>query len=446
MKIADSLLQKYNVEDAVLVVSSYPKRREKYSNGVCAVAGFTKNTLAALQNVAPDKKIIVLTMILEKEEIYEEDGMLIVRCFKRNHPLSYTRLFHYSRLFSRVPSAIVEFEFASFGDTITTGSLVFYLFSLWLLKKHIILVAHQIVFNLESLTGHIGLPKKSFIMACLNLLLLAYYRLLLLPTTTVVVLEDHLKERLQKITNPKKVMVIPHGVDTSLAVSKISKSKARTKLGFHKDEIVLLSFGYLTWYKGTDFLLHALGNVQSLQGKRIRLVLAGGKSFTQQQKPHYQRFIKKITRLAMGKSHITLTGFVNEEDIPLYFQSADVVLFPYRTFMSSSGPLSLALAFGKPLLISSHLAQLLKSSDAEESLKATGLKMADILFEMNKASLITQLEETLRPHQYKKLSKLSSLISEKRSFATLASSYLALLSRKEALRYHKGILALPTQN
>jgi len=39
-------------------------------------------------------------------------------------------------------------------------------------------------------------------------------------------------------------------------------------------------------------------------------------------------------------------------DIKYYFESADVVILPYRDFSAQSGPGNIALAFEKPLIVS----------------------------------------------------------------------------------------------
>jgi len=60
-------------------------------------------------------------------------------------------------------------------------------------------------------------------------------------------------------------------------------------------------------------------------------------------------------------------GFLDEKDLPVYFGAADLVVLPYRTFMSSSGPLSLAQAMGKPFILSEEAARVLKTQDFKES-------------------------------------------------------------------------------
>lgn len=428
MILSNKLLKKYNTPESLIVIASYPKKGEKYSQGVCATASFTKNTLESLKATQKGRPIIVLSIALKGwEEIYEENGMLIVRCFFRNKILSYQKAISYINRFNEVSNVLIEFEFSSFGDTIATSALSILIWILFFLGKRVTLVVHQVLLDLGELSGHIGIAPNRPLSKLLNLFLLIYYRIISFPVINIVVLEDKLKDRLSKFVNVKKIYVVPHGVDTTVD-KKITKTFARNKLKLDKDELIILSFGYVTWYKGTDFLVKALKKIRKINGKKLHLVIAGGESFTQQHKKHYQNFYRKVVREVKQVSRITLTGFINEKDIPLYFKACDLVVFPYRTFMSSSGPLATALAYGKPFIISSALKEILLSDDVQKSLIQAGLQSSDLTFNLIPERLQATLEKMTKARQMKKLTKLSQILKQKRSFKKLAPMYVQLLS------------------
>src|SRR3990167_2648871 len=56
----EKLIKNYNKPESLLVISSYPKKQETYSNGVCAVASFTKNTISSLKSIAHSSRLPVL--------------------------------------------------------------------------------------------------------------------------------------------------------------------------------------------------------------------------------------------------------------------------------------------------------------------------------------------------------------------------------------------------
>jgi glycosyltransferase involved in cell wall biosynthesis len=437
-------LKEFNKEDSILVISSFPRKKEKYSKGVCAVASFAKNTLLAIKKQNPNKKIVVLTMRLkEKEEIYKEDGMLIIRCFKRNSPFSYFNLVQNINKFKHIKNVLLEFEFSSFGDILSTGSLMLVIWLLSLFRKKLTIVVHQVLLDLKEIAGHIGVSEKSLKVKFLNFALRNYYKLITYPAKNIIVLENELKQRLQTLIPEEKIIVIPHGVDKQISTN-LSKAKSRLRLGYKNDEFVILYFGYLTWYKGVDFLIKSLQKHNKINDKKVKLIIAGGPSFTQKEKGHYKMFLKKTEKLIKNYSHIEITGFVPEEKIAEYFKSSDVVVFPYRRFMSSSGPFSLALSFGKPVLLSENLQKLLRSADVKEVLKKTCLLEKDLTFKFNEKALIEKLSNLQKINQQKKLIAFSNLLSEKRAFDTLAPIYIKTILQNYARIYNSRLLVSPT--
>lgn len=427
MKLNKDLLQLYNSPDTIIVVSSYPKKNETYSKGVCAVASFTKNTLESIKEQNPSKKIVVLTMILDKEEIYEEGNTLIIRCFSRNKPLSYFSLASYTKRFNLVKNVLVGFEFASFGDTLTTGLFSIFIWTLRFMGKRVTLVIHQVIFDISKLSGHIGVSVNSPLIGILNRFLMFYYKIITIPVDNIVVLEDNLKKRLSAFVKSDKIHVIPHGVHASIQNSSLTKQITRKELGIHKNEFVILYYGYMTWYKGVDFLVKAFKNMQTINNKNVRLILAGGPSFTQSRKKHYQNFYQKLNQSIKNIPHITLTGFISEEKIPSYFESSDLVVFPYRTFMSSSGSLATALSFEKPFLLSKNLGEILDSSDIVESLISAQVSKKELLFDLTEKSFVGAVTNAMNPIKYEKLQQLSILLKDKRSFKNLSLNYSDLL-------------------
>ena len=425
MKINREIIEKYNRQDSILVVSSYPECGVKYSGKVCAVGGFAKNTLFSLRKkyqVQGEKRnFVVLTVTTNgKQEVYEEKGVLVIRCITRNKPLSYLSFLGFLSKFSRIETVLAEFEFASFGGTLMTGLLPFLLGMLRIFGKKIVLVLHQVVFDLNQLTGHIGFRKNSLKLRFFQAGLKLFYQLMCLPAEKIIVLEKEFKNKLDKLVNPEKIAVIPHGVDDSLRL--INKNSARKKLGILKNEKVILYFGYLAWYKGVDKLLEIFNK------EGIKLIVAGGASFTQKKKPHYQQFLSRVGRLAEEKN-VQITGFLPEDKIGLYFCCADLVVLPYRTFMSSSGPLSLALSYKKPFIISRPMAKILETKDFQQSLKEAGLKKDDLVFSLTAGSLERKLK--VSKQKLLQMEIFSQLMRKKRSFKNLTDRYTSVLKEKE---------------
>ncbi len=435
-----NLLSKYNKKGSLLVISGYPKREEIYSSGVCAVSSFTKNTLLALGKEASERKIIVLTMEVDRKEIYEENGILVIRCFKRNNPLTYLSLLKYILRFYRVRNVLLEFEFASFGNTLTTSLLAPLIWLLKLFGKNIYIVAHQVVTDIKSLSGHIGVSPEGLTIRFLNVCFKLFYILITLPAKKVIVLEEEFKKRLSRLTDGQKIVVIPHGVDTN--IQSLSKNKAKKLMGIKNDEFTILYFGYLGWYKGVDFLIRSLGNTKEIDGRKIKLVIAGGPSFTQKDKPHYQKFLKKLDEIIKKANNITVTGFIEEDKIATVFGVSDLVVFPYRTLMSSSGPMSLAISHKKPFIVSENMRPLLNTFDIQEALLDLNLS-DEIVFKLTKKSLLKTLRASMDQANSAKMEEFSKRLNQKRSFEVLARKYGEIMwpnYAKQELKYYSTLL------
>lgn len=443
MNIQKHILQSYNRKDTLLVISTYPKKGEIYSKDVDAVAPYTKNTILGIKKLNPSRKIVVLAPVvsqMDKYTSYVDDGVLVIRCFKRNHPLSFANIFKVVQQFNTIDTLLVEFEFSSFGDIKTTLSLPILLSTLAAVGKHVTLVLHQVVLDLATLSGHIGVAGiKTKVM---SMFLRHYYKILCAAVRNIIVLEDEIKKRLSTLVNPEKVHVSYHGVDVTNTVKDMSQKKARKMLGIHKNEFVILYFGYITWYKGADFLAKAFQTQKQIGGKKIRVILGGGPSATQKHKKHYQKFFNKVQNLVKNNKQVTLTGFVKEEELATYMSAADLVVYPYRTFMSSSGALATAFAFEKPFLVSSKLRAYFESRDIQKLLVESGLTFEDISFRLRNKSLLQAVKKVQQKERAKKLSRLSKAIKKERDFTVLAKCYSDVMTSEKRFTFPVAPLQL----
>ena len=99
---------------------------------------------------------------------------------------------------------------------------------------------------------------------------------------------------------------------------------------------VVLFFGLLRPYKGVDVLLEAW---RGIEGAELWVV-------------GMPRMPLAALRDRAGPSVRLLSGFVEEARVPALFRRADLVVLPYRE-IDQSGVLATALAFGRPLLLTS---------------------------------------------------------------------------------------------
>ncbi len=137
-----------------------------------------------------------------------------------------------------------------------------------------------------------------------------------------------------------KVFVIGHGNYIDNYVNEITRDEARQQLGIDNDKSVFLFLGQIRPYKGLPELISAFK--RTVQTQKV-LVLAG--------KPLDSIIKDKITA-AIGdrKDILVYPEFVQDAQIQVFMNAADIVVFPFRDIFTS-GSILLAMSFGKAILI-----------------------------------------------------------------------------------------------
>ncbi len=410
MKLTALQLSAFNRPDSLLVISTYPDQKTTHTGG--GLATYTKNSLLAIRKADPLRKIIVLANITDEPETYLEKGILVIRCWERSLLSFYFPLTQALLKFDQVKNILLGFEFAAFGDLFTTGLLPLYLSILKLAGKRLVTVVHQVVSDLTDLATHTGIDKNKHL-NLYNRLLIAYFRWLGFASHKIVTLEQNLADRFNLIVPGMKATAIPHGLYPKKA---IEKKLAQSRLNLDSRHLFVLCFGYLSHYKGSDLIVKAFKKPLLVGKKKVRLILAGGENQTQGQKHHYRHFYKNLYKAIDNNPNIIHTGFVPDTRIKSFYSAADLVVFPYRTFMSASGPLSLAIAYRKPFIVSEPLANYSPAS-----------------FGLTTDSIRQSLKDTLsKKSRMNKLTELSQTMSAQRNFNRQGALYLALFASHQS--------------
>ncbi len=111
------------------------------------------------------------------------------------------------------------------------------------------------------------------------------------------------------------------------------------------DKVTLLLFGQVKPYKGTDILIEALAKLPPATLQKTRLQVTGKPQMEMQ--PLFDR----AKELGVADSISWDLRFVDEEEIPAIFRSADIMVMPYRE-IDASGVLMIALCVGRPIVAS----------------------------------------------------------------------------------------------
>jgi glycosyltransferase involved in cell wall biosynthesis len=162
---------------------------------------------------------------------------------------------------------------------------------------------------------------------------------LLAQMDAVVVHSEHGAGRLRSDFGvpADRLRVIPHG-----AFDYLTRQGDEVPLPPELQAVegpVILAFGLIRPYKGTDLLLDAFSRIE-----RGELWIVGMPRMPMDG-------LRRVAARAGGRVRF-VDRFIPDAEIPAFMRRADVVVLPYRN-IEQSGVLYTALAFGRPLVLSS---------------------------------------------------------------------------------------------
>jgi len=135
--------------------------------------------------------------------------------------------------------------------------------------------------------------------------------------------------------------VIPHGHYRGVYPNTIEKNEARKVLGIKREATVLLSFGQLRPYKGVERLVSEFENIND---DNLYLWVVG--------RPVSDKYADElVSRIKNGSHRIKVVPrFVDDVDVQLYMNAADMVVLSYTNVLNSGSAL-LALSFNRPVVV-----------------------------------------------------------------------------------------------
>lgn len=164
----------------------------------------------------------------------------------------------------------------------------------------------------------------------------------------VVVHSEKQKEWLQSL-GVKEVVVIPHFVAPLTPSHEPASSSLIRSLDRFPELPRVVVFGYFTHDKAQDIAIEALRESLEKNRSKFLLVLAGGVRRDQDQS-YFDYCQNQIQKLGLS-DYVTTTGYLSAQDLNSLYESAGLVLAPFRE-THGSGSLAQALARGKPILVS----------------------------------------------------------------------------------------------
>jgi D-inositol-3-phosphate glycosyltransferase len=139
---------------------------------------------------------------------------------------------------------------------------------------------------------------------------------------------------------PAKTSIIPCGVNLNL-FQPLDKAAARRELGLGQEKVILFA-GRIERLKGINHIIKALPYLRDL---KPRLIIAGEDG----NRPGESEKLKSLAEKIGVSNSVTFTGLVKYEYLPVYYNAADVCVFP--SYYESFGLVPLeSLACGTPVV------------------------------------------------------------------------------------------------
>lgn len=139
--------------------------------------------------------------------------------------------------------------------------------------------------------------------------------------------------------DPNKIEVIQDLPFHFYYENKISKEDARKQLGLDKNAFIYLFFGEIKPYKGLQNFLPVFKE----KAEKNDILLVAGKSYDAD-------FLNTLQTITAGVEQVKwFHRFIEDSEVQLFFNAADVVVLPFVR-IDHSGSIDLAMSFSKPVI------------------------------------------------------------------------------------------------
>jgi 1,2-diacylglycerol-3-alpha-glucose alpha-1,2-galactosyltransferase len=227
----------------------------------------------------------------------------------------------------------IEVTVNSFARTDITHIHTIYLFGLFklLTSKATVVTCHM---THETTAG-------TFKVGGIGLYLLEKYVKFFYNRADIIVVQNtKVKEEIKKLGITKKITVIPNPINPQMfKPDSLLREQGRKQYNIPQDSITVLSVGTGVARKGIeDFILLAQ------QFPKCKFIWVGGRIAMGMETENQKKLMKSLP------DNLIITGLVDYEQMPMYYNLADILLFP--SYYETQGMVIVeAAACGLPLIL-----------------------------------------------------------------------------------------------
>lgn len=165
-------------------------------------------------------------------------------------------------------------------------------------------------------------------------------------TTAFFAVSMYIKNEIESVGIPTKIVTVYNGLDTSLFDVNVSPIK-REQLGFNEQDFLVIFCGRLVKDKGIKELLYAMKVLQDK--KDVKLLVIGSEDFSKESRQSL--FISELHQIANNiEDKIKFTGFIPYNKLAPYLSAANVMVVPSHINEAFGMTCIEASAMGLPII------------------------------------------------------------------------------------------------
>jgi glycosyltransferase involved in cell wall biosynthesis len=328
------------MEFEIAFVSTFPPQKE-------GIASYSLSLVKALVSHSEIHAIVLSCMN------YDEDcpNISAMKVWTRN---SVKYPFSISKKIAKLKVSLVhvQHEYALYGSPFYGGLFPILLLILKLMRKKVIVTMHSVVLRSSLSSAFFGRYGAGRGLATFKrIFVIGVTKSIGYLSDNIIVHQETAKGELstQYGVKSSKIHVIPHGVESYGKV--LDTAYAKKKLNIQGR--VVFYFGFLRPDRGVEYALDAM-KVVIKKHPDVKLIIAGeAHPFSFFEGEAYVNRLKNLTKeLDLSENVIFINRYIPEQELPLYFSSADLFVLPYTEagIIGASGVMSKILYFGKPLI------------------------------------------------------------------------------------------------
>jgi glycosyltransferase involved in cell wall biosynthesis len=159
-----------------------------------------------------------------------------------------------------------------------------------------------------------------------------------------IYMSEQVGRELAQFDTTKPRLYSPHPIFDHFG-SPLPREEAAARLGLDPASGYALFFGLVRPYKGVDMLLDAWAAMKRDGKTTNRKLIVAGEFYDD-----VEKYRTQIGELGLENDVIIHDRFIHDDQIPLYFSLADLLVLPYRT-ATQSGVTQIAFHFEVPMIV-----------------------------------------------------------------------------------------------